>query len=109
MRGTRHTLLLFGGIETSGDLDPRLCTIGKEIEAAYGQHVAVHIMSAHNGGQHTQAWSGSLLWDVQGLVHTRYGANRPCCYLIRPDGYIGFRSQPPKRDSLRDYLKTIFL
>ncbi len=33
----------------------------------------------------------------------------PCCYLIRPDGYIGFRSQPPKPDSLRDYLKTIFL
>lgn len=109
MRGTRHTLLLFGGMETSGDSDSLLFTIGKDIEAGYGQHLAVHIVSAHNAGQHASVRSGSLLWDVQGLVHTRYGANIPCCYLIRPDGYIGFRSQPPKSDSLRDYLKTIFL
>ena len=32
-----------------------------------------------------------------------------CLYLIRPDGYIAFRSYPADAASLNDYLKKLFL
>ena len=39
----------------------------------------------------------------------RYGAASECLYLIRPDGYIAFRSYPTDAASLNDYLKKLFL
>jgi len=108
MRGTRHTLLLFGGLETNGALDPLLIMIGHEVGDTYGQYAAVHIVSAHDKGQRPSVGGGSVLQDLHGVVHRRYGAATPCCYLIRPDGYIGFRCRPPQRDRIRDYLRTIF-
>jgi len=46
--------------------------------------------------------------DSEGVVAQRYGA-APVAYLIRPDGYVGFRGD---RDSVRtrlpDYLAKLF-
>ncbi len=36
-----------------------------------------------------------------------YGARYECLYLVRPDGYVGFRSQPVETVPLRDYLVRI--
>jgi hypothetical protein len=43
-------------------------------------------------------WEGSLLVDPDRAVHRRYGATHACWYLIRPDGYVGFRGAPPRRE-----------
>ena len=51
------------------------------------------------GGQ-----GGRALW-----LPGRYGAASECLYLIRPDGYIAFRSYPADAASLNDYLKKLFL
>ncbi len=52
----------------------------------------------------TSAW-----WDDGGLVHKRYGAVEPTLYLVRPDGYVAFRSQPAARADLEKYLHDIGL
>jgi hypothetical protein len=43
------------------------------------------------------------------VVHHRFGAPAEFLYLIRPDGYVRFRSRPADLDSLQDYLGRIFI
>lgn len=43
------------------------------------------------------------------MVARRSSARHPCLYLIRPDGYIGFRSQPAEARPVIKYLKGIFI
>ena len=50
----------------------------------------------------------SVVQDDEGELHQRYGAHSHCIYLIRPDGYIGCRSQPAKLDLFLEYCDRIF-
>lgn len=54
------------------------------------------------------AWDGPTLFDHLGELHRRFGARGPCLYLIRPDGYLGYRAIPPDAGKLADYLEKIF-
>ncbi|KAM3098865.1 hypothetical protein ACKFKF_16490 [Phormidesmis sp. 146-12] len=54
-------------------------------------------------------WNGSILLDPQGELHTLYGIHQRSLYFIRPDGYIGLRSQPTDEKHLLDYLNKIFI
>jgi 2-polyprenyl-6-methoxyphenol hydroxylase-like FAD-dependent oxidoreductase len=49
-----------------------------------------------------------LILDKQGKLHQRYGALKPCMYLIRPDQYIGMRSSHISYARVRSYLSKIF-
>lgn len=49
----------------------------------------------------------SVLIDSQDYLHAKFHADRPCLYLIRPDGYVGYRSRPPVASKFRDYLQTV--
>jgi 2-polyprenyl-6-methoxyphenol hydroxylase-like FAD-dependent oxidoreductase len=76
----RHTLLLLGNPTSAmpASLPPGL-----------DSHIAVHRISAPGIPDRTS--SGSLI-DCEGIVAQRYGT-LPAVYLIRPDGYIGFRCE----------------
>jgi hypothetical protein len=54
-------------------------------------------------------WAGEVLLDPLGASHARYGAEGECLYLIRPDGFVGFRCQPPRWKDLEAYLSRVFL
>ena len=45
-----------------------------------------------------------LTLDPEAQLHHLYGARNACLYLLRPDGYVGFRSQPAEFASLQEYL-----
>ena len=53
------------------------------------------------------AWKGERLHDPVDALHRRFGAVGACLYLIRPDGYIGYRSQPLDSLAFREYLKRV--
>jgi hypothetical protein len=46
--------------------------------------------------------------DPECELHQTYGAGAESLYLIRPDGYIGFRSQPVEKEPLLQYLSQLF-
>jgi hypothetical protein len=50
----------------------------------------------------------SVLLDPDGAAHHRYQADIPTLHLIRPDGYIGFRSRPADQTALFVHLTRIF-
>jgi 2-polyprenyl-6-methoxyphenol hydroxylase-like FAD-dependent oxidoreductase len=45
-----------------------------------------------------------VLHDVDGQAFARLGVERTAQYLVRPDGYIGYRSGGPALDGLQRYL-----
>ena len=50
---------------------------------------------------------GKVFLDPDLSVHQTYCADSECLYLIRPDGYIGFRAQPAKLGPVEDHLNKI--
>ena len=99
----RHTLLLFSGPTVCDDF-LRLAAIRQMVRERYGYIVAVHLLAAST----EQPWDGPRYDDPRLIAHRRYGVTAPALALIRPDGYIGFRSQPANGNALRDYLDRIF-
>jgi hypothetical protein len=92
LRGTKHTLFLFGGDKTNRTVLERLGTIARHVEEHWGDVVATHVI------------------DDPGLaVHRRYGATLGSMFLIRPDGYIGFRGAPDDGAALFGYLDKLLL
>jgi hypothetical protein len=47
----------------------------------------------------------TVLCDPDHGTHKTYGAGSSCLYLIRPDGYVGFRSHMAGEQQLRDYVR----
>ncbi len=50
-----------------------------------------------------------VLLDKEKAMHLRYSAGAESFYLVRPDGYIGYRGQPKDADHFWNYLRTILL
>jgi hypothetical protein len=87
IRGTKHTLLLFGGDKTNGDAMERLGSIARRVRERWGDVVATHVVD-----------------DPHFALHRRYGATLGSMFLIRPDGYVGFRGAPDDGTALFGYL-----
>ena len=79
------------------------------METLTGGCVKAHIVIAGSEQPTHLTWHGSILLDPQGKLHAIYGARRQSLYFIRPDGYIGLRSQPTSEKQLLGYLGKIFL
>jgi 2-polyprenyl-6-methoxyphenol hydroxylase-like FAD-dependent oxidoreductase len=107
-RGTRSHLLLFAGRAASG-VDANLVQIARRVEERLREEVKTHLIISAWEKPANLDWNGSILLDPEDKLHTRYGAEVASLYLIRPDGYISFRSQPVCEEPLLAYLGTLFL
>ena len=48
------------------------------------------------------------LHDVDGGAHARFGVIDPTLFVIRPDGHIAFRCEPPELSMVSTYFKDLF-
>ncbi len=108
LRGTESHLLLFAGLAPTDKEYVQLTKLANTIETLTGERVKAHLVLSQAEKPAQLAWNGSLLLDPQGTLHATYGARRQSLYFIRPDGYIGFRSQPASEEQLFGYLSKIF-
>jgi 2-polyprenyl-6-methoxyphenol hydroxylase-like FAD-dependent oxidoreductase len=106
--GRRHTLLLFDGRAKTRDGYARLTKIGKTVGEKYRDLIDVHVVVPASDCPSELDWDGSLLFDPEGELEERYGASAECAYLIRPDLYVGYRSQPADEESLLAHLSKTF-
>ncbi|HEY7358862.1 MAG TPA: FAD-dependent monooxygenase [Ktedonobacterales bacterium] len=110
MRGATHTLLLLADGERADDSWQRLTALADSINASYGQQITTYLVASGTTAPAVgTTTSASMLLDPEEALHQRYGAGSACLYLIRPDGYIGYRSVPADAAALNDYLKDFFL
>jgi 2-polyprenyl-6-methoxyphenol hydroxylase-like FAD-dependent oxidoreductase len=108
LRTPRHTLLLFDGEAATAAGYRNLAEIGRLVQSRYGDLIAVHIVVPAAVSPSGLPWEGSVLLDADAELHHRYGAGSECLYVIRPDGYVGYRSQPADEGRLLAYLERIF-
>ena len=104
--GTHHTLLIFSGLTESPPLQT-LAELSTCIQLQYQAWIQPYIISLEqlpvlNGRRH-------ILHDSNGSIHRTYAAGKPSLYLIRPDKYVGFRSQGIDRSELMAYLDSILV
>jgi hypothetical protein len=101
LRGPHHTVLLFGGRSTA--LIERFTQLAAEVNARYGALVRAVVVRLPGA----QPPLGEV--DEEGAAHDRYGADPGAIYLIRPDGYIGFRGAETDTETLRAALRARFI
>ena len=106
----RHTLLLFEGASTppGPDADAPLLAAAEVIRAGHADSIRPYLVPHGERPASPSPWPGEVLPDPTGDLHRRYGADAACLYLIRPDGYVGYRAQPPDAEKLRAYLCRVF-
>jgi len=108
LRGGRHVALLFDGV---ADTDPgyeNLAAIADAIEARHGQVVTPYIIIPRREAP-VMLGARRTIPDPLGAAHARYGAASECLYIIRPDGHVGFRSQPADAAALDAWLAKVFV
>jgi 2-polyprenyl-6-methoxyphenol hydroxylase-like FAD-dependent oxidoreductase len=106
--GTRHALLLFDGAAATVAGYRNLDAIARDVRERHGRLVDVHVVVPFAEKPKELGWDGSVVCDPRGALHKRYGARSECLYLVRPDGYVAYRTQPADGARLGAYLKTIF-
>jgi hypothetical protein len=102
--GTDHVLLLFGGLRA-----PRpahLAALTEKVSERYKAQVRPLGILTGAGARDGMAPGPGA--DPSGALHRRFGALRESLYLVRPDRYIAYRSQPADEAHLWAYLETIF-
>ncbi|GAB4386346.1 MAG: hypothetical protein Kow00121_52760 [Elainellaceae cyanobacterium] len=104
---TKSHLLLFAGLTATQD-SSSLSSIASNFETRLGDAIKAHIVTVGSEKPDLLNWTGSTLLDPQGTLHKLYGAQQASLYFIRPDGYVGFRSQPLDEKQLLHYLSQVF-
>lgn len=105
IRGISHNLLLLDGKPTEAgyrNLEKIAWSIGEQ----FGGLITCHLIVASEK-MPSLRFPGKIFLDPDLAVHQTYFADSECLYLIRPDGYIGFRGQPAKIGPLEDHLNKI--
>ena len=106
--GSGHSLLVFAGLAaTPQDYDRSKLTV-EEGERKYGDRVDTHVVFPGEEVPEIVGDHSSVLLDPGGVCHRRYGARAGCLYLVRPDGYVGFRAQPVDPGALLVYLDRLY-
>ncbi len=108
LRGTNTTLLLFADPENATASWQRLAALANTITACYGSLITSYSISAGASVPEVTQTSAAPLLDPELALQRAYAASPECLYLVRPDGYIGFRSYPADEASLHDYLNRLF-
>lgn len=106
IRGTKHSLLLFDGKPTEAGY-VHLAKIANEIKQSFGEIVTTHIIVASDKVPPALATVENVYCDPDLPAHERYGAKSEALYLVRPDWYIGFRSQPARLEPLVEHINKL--
>lgn len=78
-------------------------TVARRAAEHAGELVRPYLV-VHGKPTGTEPEAIDLLFDPEGRLYGRYGADVPSLYLLRPDGYVGFRGRPARWEPLVGYL-----
>ena len=103
-----HRLLLFTGDATAERLAEIVKSAGR-ITQNSSLPVDAYVVLPHvvDGLETARSLGVDVLIDAAGSCAGAYGARWECAYLVRPDGFIGGRSQPIEEAALTENLKLI--
>jgi 2-polyprenyl-6-methoxyphenol hydroxylase-like FAD-dependent oxidoreductase len=103
-RTPHFSLLLFGGHSSAADV-AELARIRQRLGEASGGLIRAYLIVGPQDSTDVPADDLTRLCDPNHSTHQTYGASSPCLYLVRPDGYVGFRSHTADESRLIDYIR----
>ena len=109
LRTPCHHLFLFHGRSATATDCQDLAEIGTHVQARYKELIGVRLVVQNSVLLEALRQHDSILLDPDGSFHGQYGADSAWVYLLRPDGYIGYRCQPAEAEDLFSYLDAIFV
>ncbi len=107
LRGTGYTALLFDGHAATEEGYQRLNAAAAVLGAGPNK-IPVHVI-VPSSEVPSSLDAVSVLLDPAGAAHDKFGADAECGYLIRPDGHIGFRTQPVDALAMSMHLEQLFI
>ena len=109
-KGIKHTLFLFTGEGGTSETREKLADMGRQILLCYSNLMNVYWVEQKDASYGAMEHYAGIftIFDMENEMHRRYGVNIETLYLIRPDGYIAYRSSPVKLRELREYLDSVF-
>ena len=108
LRHTKSTLLLFDGSAPTPEGYANLADIARRVRERWGAHVEPVVVVPRADRPGELPAQERVVLDATKAMHRRYGAGSECLYLLRPDGYVGFRSQPAAWKPVEEHLASIF-
>lgn len=108
-KDVRHKLILFTGSQPEDMELNDLRRIRSSMESEYGDTIETHVIAGTDELPPDFGTMDKVWRDRDLLMHRDFGAAKASLYLVRPDGYIGFRNQPASLSDLREHLSVIFL
>ncbi|PWW24216.1 2-polyprenyl-6-methoxyphenol hydroxylase-like FAD-dependent oxidoreductase [Geodermatophilus normandii] len=106
-RGPHATLLLFDGPASTDAGYRRMAETARRVRAALGDDVRTCVV-VPGDRRPTGLDDVAVFLDPDRDAHRRYAATAESLYLVRPDGYIAFRSQPATARPVLDHLGWMF-
>ena len=106
LRGVKHNLLLFDGKPTEEGYR-NMEEIAKSVLQEFGEIVNCHLILTAERVPSSLNFAGTVYLDPQQIAQQVYGSSTESQYLIRPDFYIGFRSQPARFEPLEKHLQKV--
>ncbi len=104
-----HNLLLFTGADPEDMELDELRAIHGAVNVDFKGLINTHVIVGSKGLPSDFRDINSIWRDEESAMCRDFGAVKASLYLIRPDGYIGFRNQPASLSDLTQYLATIFI
>ncbi len=106
LRNTKSNLLLFDGKPTEEGYR-NMEAIAENVKQKFGDLVKCHLIISANRVPASLKFEGNVYLDPDQSAQLLYGASSEAQYLIRPDYYIGFRSQPAKFEELEKSMHNL--
>lgn len=97
-------LLLFDGRSSTVEGYDRFKAILSAVRTKYGHAVDSWVVTPQRTRPEGLLTDVPVLLDPDAELEKKFAASTECLYVIRPDQYIGYRSQPADLDSLLEYL-----
>ncbi len=106
LRGSEPVLLVYAGSAAPNEAIRVFEAIDAAAREQVGGQLTVYAVLAP--GVEERPGGPVTLIDKSGEFSSSYGAAGTCLYLIRPDGYVGFRASPAAQEPVLAYLQRIF-
>ncbi|MFC0032775.1 FAD-dependent monooxygenase [Micromonospora chaiyaphumensis] len=106
-RGTGHTLLLYADASADEAALRAMADLCADVRRQTAGEVDAYLLLSPDAAE-PRLLDPPVLCDADGRFRATYGLTGTGLYLVRPDGHVGFRSQPVDADALRKHLHLVF-
>jgi 2-polyprenyl-6-methoxyphenol hydroxylase-like FAD-dependent oxidoreductase len=104
LRNTQHNILLFTGLSVSTEIMTKINETQQWLKKTYANLIKIHVISTEKLKDNE-----NIIFDVNCIIHKRYGIKTNAVFIIRPDNYIAYCSKSFEINLIETFFKKYFI